>query len=104
MNTGPRPREAEDARDDDALSAFAARLAAGQEEVFPAEVAEAILDGANPLRVLRRHRGLTLAQVGQACGVTPAHVSQLEHGKRALTVDRLKRLAEALDLDPALLL
>lgn len=93
-----------DARDSAALTAFAARLAAGQEEVFPAEVAEAILDGANPLRVLRTHRDLTLAQVAAACGVTNAHVSQLERGRRALTVDMLKRLAKALDVDPALLL
>jgi antitoxin component HigA of HigAB toxin-antitoxin module len=97
-------REAEDSRDAATLSAFAERLSDGREEVFPAEVAEAILDGANPLRVMRTHRGLTLAQVAAACGVTPAHVSQLEHGKRALTVDMLKRLAQALHLDPALLL
>ncbi|MFZ5428271.1 MAG: hypothetical protein ACOZEN_14995 [Thermodesulfobacteriota bacterium] len=43
----------EDSRDRAALENFAVRLAAGEAESIPAEIAGRLLDGENPVRVLR---------------------------------------------------
>ncbi len=68
------------------------------EELIPSEVTYAILDGENPLRVWRRHRGLTQQQVADRAGISKSYLSQLESGKRRGTADVLARLAEALDV------
>ncbi len=73
-------------------------LARGEEELIPAGVACALVDGANPIRVWRRHRGLTQAQLARAAGISPPYLSQLERGRRAGTTEVLARLAAALSL------
>jgi transcriptional regulator with XRE-family HTH domain len=42
---------------------------------------------------------LTLAQLGDACGVAAAALSQIETGKREPSVGLLKKLTEALRAD-----
>ncbi|MGH8614096.1 MAG: helix-turn-helix domain-containing protein [Gammaproteobacteria bacterium] len=49
--------------------------------------------------VFTEYRGLTLAQLGDACGVSAAALSQIETGKREPPVGLLKKLAEALRAD-----
>jgi DNA-binding NtrC family response regulator len=48
------------------------------------------------LRHLRRERGLTLSQVTEACGITPAQLSQIELGKTATTTWTLARICGAM--------
>ena len=45
--------------------AFRARLAAGEEELLPAEMVDRILGGESPLRVWRERRGLTAAMTSR---------------------------------------
>ena len=45
-----------------AYDAVKARIARGEEEIFPAEVANRIIDGENKIRVLREHRGKSVKQ------------------------------------------
>lgn len=52
------------------------------EELIPAEVTYAILDGANPVRVWREQRGLTQQQLADAAGISTPYLSQIESGKR----------------------
>jgi DNA-binding XRE family transcriptional regulator len=73
------------------------RLEAG-EELVPAEVIYAILDGANPVRVWREHRGLTQQQLAQGAGISVPYLSQIESGKRTGSADVLAALAKALEL------
>ena len=75
-----------------------ARLAAG-EEIIPAEVTYALLDGANPLAVWRKHRGLTQQALAEQSGISKAYLSQLETGKRSGATEVLARLAHALRVD-----
>ena len=63
---------------------------------FPAPVACAIADGANPLRAWREHRGLTLQALADSASVSKPYVSQIEGGKRVGTTATLKKLARAL--------
>ena len=55
----------------------------GDEEIVPAKIVYAILDGENPIRVWREHRKLTQRQLAEAAGISTPYLSQLELGKRA---------------------
>jgi DNA-binding XRE family transcriptional regulator len=72
-------------------------LVAG-EELIPAEVTFAILDGASPVRVWRDQRGFTQQQLAQVAGISVPYLSQIEAGKRTPSATVLAALAKALDL------
>jgi DNA-binding Xre family transcriptional regulator len=87
------------AASDEALyDAAKVRLTEDSERV-PADIVEALISGQNPIRVWRRHRGLTLEQLAGEAGLSPAYLSQLETGKRRGTVPVLNRLAQTLGLE-----
>lgn len=73
-------------------------IAAG-EETYPCDLVERLLGGQNPLRVWREYRGMTTAALASAAGVTPSAISQVETGKRGLSVDLLKKLSGILQVD-----
>jgi len=68
------------------------------EELVPSEVAYAILDGKNPIRVWREYRGLTRQQLAGAAGISVPYISQIESGKRKGSTQVLSAIARALDL------
>jgi DNA-binding XRE family transcriptional regulator len=72
---------------------------ATQPETFPDEVASRLLNGEHPVKVFREHRGMTQTQLAEAAGLRQAYVSQIEAGSRIGTIDVLKRIAEALQVD-----
>jgi len=74
------------------------RIAAG-EEIIPAEVTYALIEGANPIAVWRKHRKLTQAALAAQAGISKAYLSQLESGKRSGAAGVLARLALALRVD-----
>lgn len=69
------------------------------EELVPADVAYALLDGNNPIRVWREHRGLSQVALAAAAGISSSYLSQLETGKRTGTADVLAAIAESLKVD-----
>jgi DNA-binding XRE family transcriptional regulator len=79
--------------------ARAREIKAAGEESFPSEVVNALLAGENAVRVFRKHRGLTMAQLGEKAGVSQPYIAGLESGKREGTVATLKALAAALGVD-----
>lgn len=89
---------AEDAADSAAVEAFRQKLAAGDEEMIPAEIVDRILDGENRIRVWRDHRGMTSTALAEKAGIAQAFLSQIETGKREGTIDTLKKLAAALNV------
>ena len=92
-----RIREAlDDAEDIRAIESFYETLQNGEEELLPAEFVDRILDGESPFRVWREHRGMTLQELGDRCGVSNAAISQVETGKRSPSVELLKKLAAEL--------
>jgi DNA-binding XRE family transcriptional regulator len=88
---------AEDRSDAIAAARAAQRREAGEEYV-PAELVDAILAGQSPLRVWRKHRGLTLEQLAQATGARHATLSDIENGKAQGKPALWKSLANALDV------
>jgi DNA-binding XRE family transcriptional regulator len=68
------------------------------EELIPSEVTYAILDGDNPVRVWREHRGLTQQRLAEAAGISAPYLSQIESGKRKGSAKVLAAIAKELGL------
>jgi predicted transcriptional regulator len=83
-----------DIRDYDAATQS---LAEG-EELIPANVVYALLDGGNPIRIWREHRGLSQSELAASAGISASYLSQLESGKRDGTTEVLAAIAAVLSL------
>lgn len=60
---------------------------------------EEVLDAVGPrLRALRRHRGVTLADVATTTGISESTLSRLESGQRRATLELLLPLARTYDV------
>ncbi len=84
----------EDQEDEAALSVFHAN----GEETFPVAIADALIAGANPIRVYRQHRAMTQRVLAEKCGVAVPYLSQIETGKRRPSTDVVKKIADALSV------
>jgi DNA-binding XRE family transcriptional regulator len=71
------------------------RIRSGEEGTLPAEVVHR-LGRENRIKVLREHRSLTQAGLGEAVGSNSLYISQLERGVRRPSLDLLQRIAAAL--------
>jgi len=56
------------------------------------------------LAEIRMHLKMSQQQVATAIGVSLGTIQHYEHGRAAITVDRIKQLANALNCEPAILL
>jgi len=74
-------------------------LAAGDEELVPAAIVNAILDGENPVRVWRQHRGMSQVQLAEAADISQAYLAQIETRKREGTLGLYRSLADAIGVD-----
>ncbi len=72
---------------------------ARKSEAFPAEMVNAILDGAHPVKALREHRRLTQAALAKSAGIGKVYLSQIETGRRTGSLATLRALAKALRVD-----
>lgn len=87
----------EDIQDATAILNFKDNLDRGEEELVPAEVAKRlILDKAHPIRIWRDHRGLKAKDLAEAVQVSPAFLSQIEHGKKDGSLKLYLKLAKVL--------
>jgi DNA-binding XRE family transcriptional regulator len=86
----------EDAIDGLAADEALARLASGEDEALPMSFVARICAGENRVLVWREYRGLSQRALAKAAGVSPGHLSDIEHGRRSGSVDALKRIAAAL--------
>jgi DNA-binding XRE family transcriptional regulator len=70
----------------------------GEEELFPAEVVDAILDGESPLKVIRQYRGMTQRELAEKVGRSVPYLSQLETRKRHGSIKVLSEIASVLEV------
>lgn len=63
---------------------------------LPPPVAQAVRNGAHPLRAWREYRKLTQEQLAATAHISKPFLSQLENGKRRATITVLAALAQAL--------
>ncbi len=69
-----------------------------QNDLVDHEIDE-VLDAVGPrLRALRRHRGITLADLATTTGVSESTLSRLESGQRRATLELLLPLARTYDV------
>ena len=85
---------------DDAVDAAVAKriLEDPKTEWVPGEVVERLVEGQNPIRVWREHRGLSQAALAARAKLPQQTISMLENGRRKGTLDQVRRLAEALSV------
>ena len=89
---------AEDATD--AAAAYAARKRIDEgEELVPAEIANRLLDGENPVRVWREYRGISVKDLAAEAGLSQPYLSQIETGRREGTMRSMAAIARALRVD-----
>ncbi|MCO6185387.1 helix-turn-helix domain-containing protein [Rhizobium sp. L1K21] len=89
----------EDLEDMEAIRRHEARVAAGEEELVPAEYVSRMIDGESPVRVWRDFRGLTAKELAAKAGLSPAYLSEIETGKKDGSIAALKSIADVLKLD-----
>ena len=94
---------AEDAEDAEAYRRAKADLEAGYDIVLPVEVSARCRKGESLLRAVRNWRGLTQAEVAEKAGLTQGYLSDLESGKREGAPATLRKIAEAMGIDPVML-
>ena len=63
---------------------------------IPAAVANALLDGEQPVKVWREQRGLTQEVLSEKAGISKAYLCQIETRKRVGAFKTLKAIADAL--------
>jgi DNA-binding XRE family transcriptional regulator len=76
-----------------------ANIAAGRDELVPADVVNRILGGENPVRVWRTHRGIAAAGLAAAAGLSAPYISEIESGKKEGSISAMKKIADALRVD-----
>lgn len=89
---------AEDLADLQSYDRAKAALAGGADELIPAEYANRLLSGENPLRIYRDLRGMTQAALAEKAGVNRVTVAEIETGRKQGSVATLRALAGALDV------
>lgn len=87
---------AEDLADLQSFDRARVALAAGEDELIPADHANRLLNGETPLRVYRDLRGLTQAALADRAGVNRVTVAEIETGRKQGSVATLRALAGAL--------
>jgi len=76
-----------------------AAVDAGESEFIPDEVAGALLDGENPIKVWRKFRKMSQVDLAKASDISQAYIAQIESGKREGRVSVYRAIAEALRID-----
>lgn len=88
----------EDAQDLAESREALARLQRGEEEAFPIELVEQIIDGMQPVRAFRQYRGLTQQALAQSAGVSASYLCEIEAGRKTGSLNAITRIAGALRL------
>ena len=68
------------------------------QESVPDDVVGRLLDGENPMRVWRQHRGLSLRSLAERAGTSPSALSDIETAKSEGRLSLLQRIAGVLDI------
>lgn len=68
-------------------------------ERIPSDVVDALLDGENPVKVWRMHRGLSQTKLAELAELSQPYIAQIESGRRTGTTAVYRSIATALDVD-----
>lgn len=96
--------ELEDKRDIEEAKATLKKIAKDEEQFYPLEIVEKLCSGENAIKLFREYRNLSVNDLAQKINKSADYVRKLENGNRRGTVDVLKDIARALQIDCELLL
>ena len=91
------PSALEDMLED--AAATAAFHSTRNQESVPAELADRLIAGNNPVKVWREHRGLSQRALAAQAGLNFTYLSQIETGARRGSINTMKKLAQVLGVD-----
>ncbi len=91
------PAALEDMLED--AAATAAFHSTRNQESVPAELADRLIAGNNPVKVWREHRGLSQRALAAQAGLNFTYLSQIETGARRGSINTMKKLAQVLGVD-----
>jgi DNA-binding XRE family transcriptional regulator len=91
----------EDAEDRATVAAAEARekalgKAVVRRDALPVEFVGALSDGTHPVRVWRKHRGMTLDGLAGKTGIAQSYLTEIETRKKPGSLDAMIRIAAAL--------
>lgn len=70
------------------------------DELIPMDIAKRLsLGDESRMRVWREYRGLSQQSVADAAGVSKTTISEIESGRKSGSIQTLKRIAQALNVD-----
>ncbi|MCB9988788.1 MAG: helix-turn-helix transcriptional regulator [Rhodospirillales bacterium] len=58
----------------------------------------------SPVKLIRKHRGLTQAELAEAAGLSRPYLTEIERGRKDGSVNAIKALADALEVPVGLLI
>ena len=88
----------EDVEDNRAYKEARAAIESGQDELIPESVVNRLLTE-NPVKVWREYRDLKQKELSGLAGVKVSMLSQIENGNKQGSLETMKRLARALQVD-----
>jgi DNA-binding XRE family transcriptional regulator len=94
----------EDAEDIKDIEENLKAIEENREIVVPGEVTFAIIDGTHPIRAWREYKNMRINELAKRIGISGSYLSQIENGKRNPTIETLKAIARALDIEPEMLI
>ncbi len=66
---------------------------------LPANVLEQLALGAlSPIKILRKHRGMTQGDLADAAGLSRPYLTEIETGRKEGSIRAIKAIADALDI------
>jgi len=94
----------EDAEDIKDIEENLKAIEENREIIIPGEVTFAIIDGTHPIRAWREYKNMRINELAKKIGISGSYLSQIENGKRNPTIETLKNIASALDIEPEILI
>ena len=94
----------DDAEDINDLEENLRAIAEKQEIIIPGEVTFAIIDGTHPIRAWRKYKKINIKELAKTVGISGSYLSQIETGKKNLTIETLKDIAKAVEIDVEMLI
>ena len=94
----------EDAEDIKDIAENLKAIEENREIIVPGEVTFAIVDGIHPIRAWREYKNMRINELAKRVGISGSFLSQIENGKRNPTIETLKAIASALDIEPEMLI
>jgi len=74
-------------------------IAAGRNEFVPAEFANRLIAGENPIRVYRALRGLSARDLAEKAEIRAPYLSEIESGEKDGSLAAIRRIAGVLNVD-----